>query len=93
MTLSSSNGPASDGSAGQTVHVRLFGELVRFVGERGYSFDWPLRAGQTVAGLLAEIGIPAAEVWMVAINGVKVPSETEPQAGDEIMVFSPVGGG
>lgn len=76
-----------------SVRVRLFGELVRFSGDRGYEFEWPFAQGQSAADILAAIGIPAAEVWMVAINGVKVAPATQPQAGDELMVFSPVGGG
>ncbi|MDP2872496.1 MAG: MoaD/ThiS family protein [Bacillota bacterium] len=73
--------------------MRLFGELVRFAAGRGYEFEWPLATGQTVADILAAIGIPEAEVWMVAINGTKVPGTTQPRAGDQLMVFSPVGGG
>ena len=76
-----------------TVRIRLFGELVRFVGGRGYAFDWPLLPGQSVLDLIAAIGIPAAEVWMVAVNGLKTSVETRPAPGDEVMVFSPVGGG
>lgn len=76
-----------------SVSIRLFGELVRFSGGRGYEFTWPLRPGATVAELLAAIGIPAAQVWMVAINGAKTTDDARPRPGDEIMVFSPVGGG
>ena len=75
------------------VKVRLFGELARFAGGRGYSFDWPLSPGQTIADVLGGIGIPAIEVWMVAINGVKTNASAQPSPGDEVMVFSPVGGG
>lgn len=77
----------------QVVRIRLFGELVRFSGGRGYQFDWPLVQGQSAADILAAIGIPDAEVWMVALNGAKVPATAQPEAGDELMVFSPVGGG
>jgi len=75
------------------VRVRLFGELARYSGGRGYSFDWPLAPGETIADLIASIGIPAVEVWMVAINGIKTGVETVPAPGDEVMIFSPVGGG
>ena len=75
------------------VRIRLFGELARFAGGRGYSFDWPLSPGETIADLVAAIGIPAVEVWMVALNGVKTGVATEPAPGDEVMIFSPVGGG
>ncbi len=76
-----------------TVRVRLFGELARFAGGRGYSFEWPLEPGQTIAEILAAIGIPDEEVWMVAIGGTKVSATTQPRDSDELMVFSPVGGG
>jgi molybdopterin converting factor small subunit len=75
------------------VRIRLFGELARYSGGRGYSFHWPLAPGETIADLIAAIGIPAAEVWMVALNGVKTGVATEPVPGDEVMIFSPVGGG
>lgn len=81
------------GVVASIVRVRLFGELVRFAGSRGYSFEWPLAPGQTVGGILAAIGIPEQEVWMVAVNGTKVPATTQPRDGDELTVFSPVGGG
>jgi len=76
-----------------SVRIRLFGELSRFAGGRGYSFDWPLSPGETIADLIDAIGIPAVEVWMVALNGVKTGVATEPSPGDEVMIFSPVGGG
>ena len=75
------------------VRVRLFGELARFAGGRGYSFDWPLTPGETIADLIAAIGIPEVQVWMVALNGVKTGVKTQPAPGDEVMIFSPVGGG
>jgi molybdopterin converting factor small subunit len=75
------------------VTVRLYGELARFSGGRGYEFTWPLRAGQTVGELLKAIGVPGVEVWMVAINGTKVGLDATPAPGDEVGVFSPVGGG
>lgn len=75
------------------VRIHLFGELVRFSGGRGYEFEWPLAAGRKARELLAEIGIPEDEVWMIAINGTRVSTEAVPRPGDEMMVFSPVGGG
>lgn len=87
MTLGAGKTPAGQ------VHIRLFGELARFSGGRGDEFDWPLTEGQTVAGVLSEIGIPDHEVWMVALCGTRVGPDAKPRAGDEIMVFSPVGGG
>lgn len=83
----------SSKAPGARVRIRLFGELARFSGGRGYEFDWPLSEGQTTAGLLSEIGIPDSEVWMVAINGTRVETGARPRPGDEVMVFSPVGGG
>lgn len=76
-----------------SVKIRLFGELARYSGGRGYAFSWPLTPGQSIAGLAAAIGIPVAEMWMVAINGQKTNPEALPRPGDEVMIFSPVGGG
>lgn len=75
------------------VTIRLYGELARFSGGRGYLFSWPLQPGQTVRQLLLAVGVPSVEVWMVAINGAKVDLDAVPQPGDEVGVFSPVGGG
>lgn len=90
----SRDGRVTQGAASQPmVRVRLFGELARYSGGRGYSFDWPLPGDASIDELIAAIGIPAAEVWMVALNGVKTTGSTRPVAGDEVMIFSPVGGG
>lgn len=78
---------------GAYINVRLFGELARYAGDRGYEFTWPLATGRTIAEILEEIGIPSIEVWMVALGGNRVDLDTVPVAGDELMVFSPVGGG
>lgn len=75
------------------VRIRLFGELSRFSGGRGYSFEWPLGPSASVSDIIEAIGIPEVEVWMVAINGIKVTPNARPKAGDEVMIFSPVGGG
>ena len=82
-------GQADEGS----VRIRLFGELARYSGGRGYDFAWPLKPGQSIADVAAAIGIPVAEMWMVAINGQKTNPEALPRPGDEVMIFSPVGGG
>ena len=75
------------------IKVRLYGELAKYSGGRGYEFDWPHAPGRTIQALLDEIGIPGIEVWMVALNGAKVERDAIPAAGDEVMIFSPVGGG
>jgi sulfur carrier protein ThiS len=92
-TGSAQGDATGSGDRASQVRIRLFGELARYSGGRGYTFDWPLAAGQSIADLIEAIGIPEAEVWMVAINGLKVAPQTKPQPGDEVMVFSPVGGG
>ncbi len=79
--------------ADRQVRIRLFGELARYSGGRGYAFNWPLGPAQSIADIIAAIGIPETEVWMVAVNGKKCLPEVRPQPGDEVMLFSPVGGG
>lgn len=47
----------------------------------------------TVQALLAELGIPAGEVWRVAVNGTLVSDTYHLHDNDRVMIFQPIGGG
>lgn len=53
----------------------------------------PWRPGLTVAGLLADLGIPAAQVKIVMLNGRSAGLETPLAEGDRLGFFPAVGGG
>ncbi len=54
---------------------------------------FPITAGETVAGLIDRLGIPAEEVKIVFVNGVTVELSRPLADGDRVGIFPPVGGG
>jgi len=60
-------------------------------GSRRLALEVP--AGTTVRDALSLAGVPEAEVWLVAVNGLRVEMDHPLAEGDEVMVFAPVGGG
>jgi sulfur carrier protein ThiS len=77
------------------VNVRVvgYGSLFRWLsaGEKGEMVA--LTNGATLADLIRLTGIPDQEIWLATINGKKASSEQVLQAGDEVRLFSPLGGG
>lgn len=84
--------PTND-PTGPTITVHPHGELTTYFG-RGYGgVPVPIEPGITIAALLERLGIPSAEVWMVAKNGETVQRDTPLDSGDELELFAPVAGG
>jgi len=77
------------------VTAKLFATLGRYrPGELpGTPFHMELPEDETIAGLLARIGLPPGEVKVVFVNGRAQPLETLLHPADEIGIFPPVGGG
>jgi len=59
----------------------------------GTPFEVALSPGETIDGLLANLRVPVEEVKVVYVNGRARPLDWELQAGDEVGIFPPVGGG
>ncbi len=83
--------------AGVTVriHVKLYATLRRYVdGARtGVPFDVDVTEGATLADLYAALGLPAEEVKMAYVNARARPEDWHLEAGDEVGIFPPIGGG
>ena len=52
-----------------TIEMRLFNTLSRYGGQAGCYQSRELAAGTTVGDLIAEIGIPISEIFLVLCNG------------------------
>ncbi len=77
------------------VSVKLFASLPRHVpGSRpGVPLEVELPDDAAIADLLGGIGLPAAEVKVVFVNGRARPLEWRLQPGDQVGIFPPIGGG
>ncbi len=74
------------------VRVRLHGNLKRYA--RGLvEGQIELEDGATIRALLARLGVPEAEWWMVAIDERVVDEMAGLKEGDLVDVFEPVAGG
>ena len=88
--------PARDGAAAEnatpTVTVHPHGELTSYFG-RVTRVQVPITPGMTIAALLEQVGVPAKEVWVHALNGETVKPDATLNGGDSVELFSPVAGG
>lgn len=77
------------------VHVRLFATLRRHYPHVGIGepMDVELEAGATIGQLITQLRLPADQVKVVFVNGIVREKEHVLNAGDEMGVFPPVGGG
>ncbi len=75
--------------------VRLFANLVQYCpgAKVGQPFDVELAAGGTLADLIAHLKLPRDQVKVIFVNGIGAPPDHVIQPGDEIGIFSPIGGG
>jgi sulfur-carrier protein len=49
--------------------------------------------GITVAGVLAQLGLPAHEVTLIMVNGRRQEADWVLQGGERLGLFPPIGGG
>lgn len=77
------------------VRARLFATLSRYYANArpGVSFDIEVPEGTTVGDLITRLNLPSEEVKVVFVNGRARPNHWPLQAGDEIGIFPPIGGG
>ena len=75
------------------IEVRLFGGLRVYASDRGRQFTLELPEGATVQDLLAALGIPPGEVWLVSLDETLVKDDHVLHDGDRVMLVEPVGGG
>jgi molybdopterin synthase sulfur carrier subunit len=75
----------------QTIDLRLYATLAAFSPPN--ASEYPIKTGITIARLLEDISIPAAEAKLIFVNGIKAQLATVLQGGERVGVFPPVGGG
>lgn len=74
-----------------TIVVQCFASLAGFQPEDANAF--PIVAGETVAEVMARLGIPSEAVALIFVNNVHRQLETVLQDGDAVGFFPPIGGG
>lgn len=57
------------------------------------SGEFDLSTGATVEDALKAAGIALEDVWITSVGGQQVKLDHPLNDGDEVLVFSPVGGG
>jgi molybdopterin synthase sulfur carrier subunit len=77
------------------VHVKLFATLRRHYPHVGIGepMDVELEAGATIGQLLKQLQLPEDQVKVVFVNGIVRERKHVLNAGDEVGVFPPIGGG
>lgn len=73
------------------VSIRCFATLSRFTPEDAGAF--PVAGGETVADLVARLGIPLDDLKLVFVNGEHVALDATLKDGDRVGLFPAVGGG
>jgi sulfur-carrier protein len=75
------------------VEIKLFGQFRRLLRETDGRLTLKVDEGTTVRDMLEKVKVPEVEVGMVSVNGQLASVATPLRNGDEVCVFSPVGGG
>ena len=77
------------------VRVKLYATLGRHLAgvESGTPLEVELPNGARVADLVNRLNLPREEVKVAFVNGRARPMDWALEAGDEIGIFPPVGGG
>lgn len=75
------------------IRVRVFGPLKRYLPGQAEDVSIEVSDGTTVDDLMKQRSIPDEDVFVVTVNGARVQSSHVLKDGDEICMFSPVGGG
>jgi sulfur-carrier protein len=75
------------------VTARLFAGLERLGREAGAEQRVAVSGAPTVRALCEALGLDAGIVGLVLVNGVHADLASGLQAGDEVSLFPPVGGG
>jgi len=78
------------------VRVKLYANLRRYLppsSEGGNRLELELEEGTTIGGLLEKLKIPPREAKSVFVNSVLREESYVLREGDEVGIFSPIGGG
>lgn len=75
----------------KTIELRLFATLAEH--SPADADHYPIESGTTVTRLLERLGVPATDVKLIFIDGVKSNLHTSLRGGERVGLFPPVGGG
>ena len=75
------------------IKIKAFGTTHHLMRGGRESGEFELPAGATVEDALREAGIDPQDVWIMSVGGQQVKLDRSLNDGDELLVFSPVGGG
>ena len=74
-----------------TIDLNLFATLKAHAPEN--ASQYPISSGMTIAQLIGQLPITAAEAKLIFVNGVRADMETRLHGGERVGIFPPVGGG
>ncbi len=83
------------GDAAQEIRVRVkaLGHLRRYMPDARETAELEVPVGSSIREVLALVGIPRNEVWLVSIEDQVVEEDTTLYECAEILVMAPVEGG
>ena len=77
-------------STADGAEVRLAGSLAALAQGRSTA---RVRAGQTIAQAVADMGLPPHQRFLATVNGAVCPADYVLQPGDRAALFPPIAGG
>jgi molybdopterin converting factor small subunit len=77
----------------ETISVKLFAGIEERTPERRAACQADVRSAPTAATLLDVLGLEPAAFGLILVNGVHAGGDQARAAGDEMALFSPLGGG
>jgi molybdopterin converting factor small subunit len=75
------------------VTVRTFASLRDYAPERRAQFELVLAEGESMAGVLTALRVPAEVQAVLLVNGRRAEAGTRLADGDEVTLFPPMEGG
>lgn len=84
-------GTSSESMKSIYIQIKLFATLSKYTPPD--CDHYPTPTGITADELAAHLSLPANQVKLIFINGLKRPPNTVLKQGDRIGIFPPVGGG
>jgi sulfur carrier protein ThiS len=92
--------PRTTGEGRIHVTLKLYASLTQYLPEafrRSHAMPMEVDANATIESIVAPLGMPAALVKLVVLNGVFVPPSQRPTTrfvdGDVLAIWPPVAGG
>ncbi len=77
------------------VRVKLFATLRRFFPDYDpdKGIDVTLEEGSTIEDLIQALGLPATEARVILVGGISKKLSDRVKDGDQVNIFTPLGGG